>query len=99
MKIELTDSEWISLLDGNAEDSGLPICCANISALRDQLVSIVRDGRNSDIMKWEIDDLKQKIKWVIDGHDIEGLPLIKKIADQIGFDFETVEHEPQTLEL
>lgn len=96
MKIELTDSEWISLLDGDAEDSSLPTCCANISALRDSFVSILRNGRGRDIMSWEIDALKQKLKWVIDGHDIEDMPVLQKVAEQIGFEPETAEHTPRS---
>lgn len=84
MKITLTDSEWISLIDGDSEDSQLPRCCANISALRDELIHIIREGRNEDIMDYRIQWLKDKLTWVADGHDLT--PLLKKVCDQIGFD-------------
>lgn len=84
MKINLTDSEWISLLDGEIEGSQLPRCCANISALRDVFMSIVRDGRNDDIQDWQIQDLRQKLKWVADGHDIENFPVLMKVVECVG---------------
>lgn len=90
--IKLTDTEWILLLDGQDEDSELGSCCANISALRDVFVQLVRSGRNSERQDWELRDLKQKIKWVSDGHELT--PLLKKVCAQIGFDPAKVYHEP-----
>lgn len=87
--IKLSDSEWMEILDG-VEGHGLPNCCANISALRDVFISHVRQGRNQTIRGWELTELKQKIKWVFDGHD---LPLlIKKVCEQIGYDPSKDEH-------
>lgn len=91
MKLNLTDSEWISLLDGESDDSQLGTCCANISSLRDQFMLLVRSGRNEEIMEWELTDLKRKIKWVADGHELS--PLLIKICEQIGFDPEEEEHK------
>ena len=76
IKLTLTDSEWISLIDGNSNGSQLPVCCANVSALRDVFVRIVRNGRNNGIFVWDLDELKQKLKWFTDGHDIEAFPTI-----------------------
>ena len=90
-KLDLTDSEWISLIDGDADDSQLPMCCGNVSALRDEFMQIVREGRNADIYDFRLNDLKRKLKWFADGHDMT--PLLKKVCDQLGFDPATVEHE------
>lgn len=83
MKLELTDSEWMSLIDGESDDTQLGKCCAAISELRDILVQILRDGRNRDLEKWEIRDLKRNITNCFpDGHNPS--ELIKKISSQIG---------------
>ena len=90
--LQLTDSEWIQLLDGESDDSGLQSCCANISALRDVFVQIVRAGRSNELMSWVLDDLKQKLKWVADGHELP--PLLRKVCEQIQFDPADIDHEP-----
>ena len=90
IQLTLTDSEWIQLIDGESDDSQLGICCANISALRDEFVSIIRYGRHS-ISDWSLSDLKQKLKWVADGHKLT--PLLQKVCDQLDFDPTTVEHQ------
>lgn len=90
--LNLTDSEWLQLLDGQSDDSELSACCANVSALRDVFFQIVREGRNEEIMDWVVRDLKQKIKWVAGGHELT--PLLRKICEQINFDPNSVEHEP-----
>jgi hypothetical protein len=65
IKLNLTDSEWISLVDGNSDDSSLPVCCANVSALRDVFIHIIRNGRNTDLPSWTLEDLRQKLKMVL----------------------------------
>jgi len=62
IRITLTDAEWISLIDCADDDSGLPICCANISALRDELIGVIRNGRNNPLSQWELDELIKKKK-------------------------------------
>lgn len=74
-KIILTDEEWMSII--NKERNGLPCCCANISALRDMLITIARN--DGDV--WFLEKLKENIKFVFDGHD--NLPLIEKIRDML----------------
>lgn len=37
----LTPEEWVSLINGEAD--GLPRCCANISALREEVIGLLRD--------------------------------------------------------
>ena len=93
MKLNLTDQEWVQLIDGQSEDSELPICCANISRLRDRFVSILRGGRNNDIMDFELEHLKQELKWVADGHELT--PLLQKVCEQIGFNPDEAEHKPR----
>lgn len=97
-KLDLTDAEWVRLIDGDCEDSALPKCCANISELRSTLISICRDGRNGEVMEYKIDRLKQHLKWVEDGHDLADMPVIKKIMQQIGYDSAGMEHEKQEVE-
>ncbi len=89
--ITLTDAEWIRLIDGECDDSGLLKCCANCSELRDSIISIVRDGRNTPIYNWKLKELMKHIKWVYDGHDLS--PTLKKVCEQIGFDPKTAKHE------
>lgn len=93
VSLDLTDQEWMQLLDGDCEDSQLQACCANISALRDVLVGIVRRGRKEPLSSWEMQRLQQTMGWVADGHDLT--PLLKKVCQQIGFDPAAQEgHEP-----
>ena len=91
--ITLTDGEWIRLIDGECDDSELSKCCANISELRDTLVSIVRDGRNNPIYNWKLKELMKHLKWVHDGHEFTNMPVLRKICQQIGFDPKTAKHE------
>lgn len=90
MKLDLTDSEWISLIDGESDDSQLPKCCANVSSLRDVFVDIVRGGRKEDMTGFQERDLKQRLVWLAGGHDLT--PLIQNICEQIGFDPKNEEH-------
>lgn len=99
IKLELTDAEWISLLDGTSDNSSLPTCCANISALRDELIHILRNGRNEPIRSWELDGLKQKLQWAANGHEFKNLPVIQKICKQLDFDPLKDKHEPQIMEI
>jgi hypothetical protein len=94
-KLDLTDSEWLSLLDGG-DASELGICCANISALRDELFFIVRQGRHEELPNWTLDDLRQKLKWVADGHDLT--PTLKKLCVQLDLDPDTAKHTKRSME-
>lgn len=42
MRLDLTNDEWMSLI--NADGEGLPRCCANISNVRDMIMSAARDN-------------------------------------------------------
>ena len=75
-KIELTDSEWMSIIDKDGD--GLPACCANVSDLRDTLIDIAREGGDFKIYK---ERLKTHLTAVADGHELP--PLIEKIRKMI----------------
>jgi len=83
MKLDLTDAEWLELLDGS-EDNELASCCRNVSELRNNFVQIVREGRNEEICYVWIPQLEQSIKNFVSGH-LAG-PILKKVIDQLGFD-------------
>jgi hypothetical protein len=93
MKIELTDSEWMSLIDGERED-GLQRCCANISALRDCLIGLARDGGR--VNPFTIGRLQMTLGWVIDGHEIDNIPALVKVRDQLDLAGHQV-HRPDTI--
>ena len=97
VKLDFTDSEWMSLLDGDAEDSELPTCCANIAQLRNDLMFIVRNGRREGIPSWSLSDIRKHLKWVADGHELKNLPLIQRLVDAVGGLPE--EHEPDSMEM
>lgn len=95
MKVVLTDSEWMSLIDGSEDRDGLGYCCANISALRDVIIGIARQG--GCIYEWEIDNLKQKIGWNKD-HGLENVPAMVHLCSQLGISLNTEEHRPRNCE-
>ena len=82
LKIELTDHEWIDLLDREGE--GLPMCCANISGLRDEIRYMLENGRtvNEEIAR----SFNMRWNWCFGGqfpgHDLPNSPA-HKIHDQI----------------
>jgi hypothetical protein len=80
VQIVLTDEEWMSII--NKERDGLPPCCANVSNLRDEIISIARaDGASFYTYH---DHLKIKLGWVFPEHG-EPSPAIQKIIGQIGW--------------
>lgn len=84
--LNLTNDEWVQVLDGESDDSQLPKCCANVSELRDALMRVIRNGRNTPINAFDMSRLKQTLGWVCSGHDMDQYPVIKKICEQIEFD-------------
>lgn len=91
-KISLSDEEWMSLIDGTRE-GGLTVCCANISALRDEIISIARNG--GTIQQWDEAGLQVKINWVLDSHEIDKIPALVKFIEQTGIDTKQAPHKPQ----
>lgn len=86
-KLTLTDSEWMSLID-NSRD-GLPQCCANISTLRDDLISAARSGGSVHFFN----QVKTHFGWCFPDHDIT--PLMAKVAEQLGIKVKYADHEPE----
>jgi hypothetical protein len=80
VRLDLTDAEWMSLIDGERDD-GLQRCCANISALRDCLIGAARSG--GEVHTFEVDQLRMTLGWVLDGHDIDGIPALVKVRRQL----------------
>lgn len=75
-KVELTDAEWMSLIDGTRE-SGLQKCCANISELREQVIVIARDGGRYHT--WANFFLRA-YRAAADGHDLD-IPALIVLRD------------------
>ena len=91
MQLELTDSEWMSLLDGERE--GLQRCCANVSVLRDVLMNIVRGG--GEVGTFDRFQLEQKFAWFIEGHNLDPDGPLAKIAAQVGLSTDPPEEHPR----
>lgn len=90
-KVELTDSEWMSLLDG--ERDGLPRCCANVSALRDALMSVVRGG--CEVGPFDRLQVQRTLWWVVEGHDLDPDGPLVKLAGQVGLSLIPPEEHPR----
>ncbi len=80
VQIVLTDEEWMSII--NRERDGLPPCCANVSGLRDEIISIARADGTSFFTYH--DNLRIKLGWVFPEHG-EPSPAMQKIIDQVGW--------------
>jgi hypothetical protein len=80
VQITLTDEEWMSVI--NKERDGLPPCCANVSALRDEIIGLARDDGYSFFT--DHDRLRVALGWVFPDHDVPS-PAVQKIIDQIGW--------------
>ncbi len=91
-QIDLTDEEWMSIIS-QARD-GLPVCCANISELRDELISAAR--MNGEVVFYKSGRLISVMGWCFPDHDIP--PTIAKVAEQIGWTPEYKEHESSGVE-
>lgn len=75
--VDLTDSEWMSLIDGT-RPGGLQKCCANISELRDRIIEIARDGG-----RYHLHSLffLRAYRATADGHDLQGIAALNKVRD------------------
>jgi hypothetical protein len=82
VKIELTDAEWMSLIDGD-RPGGLLACCANISELRDRIISAARMG--GEIHAFEIAQFRITLGHVLAGHDIDpgSIPALDRLREQV----------------
>ena len=94
-RIELTDSEWMSIID--AEGEGLMRCCGNISELRDVLIQVARNGRTTNFITEQ--RLQITLGWCYPEHDVPS-DAIRKVMEQVGFEVPDVAaHDPQSIEL
>ena len=93
--LQLSDAEWLQLLDGEAADSALPKCCPNVAALRDVFVMIVRNGRTR-LSPFEAAELRRHLGWVANAHPLT--PLVHEVCKQIGFDPRAQEAEAMKYE-
>lgn len=91
VKIELSDSEWMELLDG--ERGGLARCCANVSALRDALFQIVRSGCEVD--PFDRHGLERTLGWFLEGHELDPEGPLVKLADQLGLSTDPPREHPR----
>lgn len=80
VRIILTDEEWMSII--NREREGLPPCCANVSALRDEIIGLATNDGES--LFTDHDMLRMRLNWVFPSHDVPS-PAVQKIMDQIGW--------------
>lgn len=84
MKIDLTDTEWIQLIDGSSKGSKLNACCGPVSELRDEIIQIVRDGRNRDRKEFELKFLYKALdNFIGSGHGLN--PTLQKLCEQINY--------------
>lgn len=91
VKIELTDAEWMSLIDGD-RPGGLTACCANISALRDVIISAARTG--GEVHAFEVANFRRTLGWVLDGHEVDEIPALVRLREQVGAE-DPPPHEPR----
>lgn len=80
-RIELTDSEWMSIIVRDRD--GLPACCANISALRDVVISLAREDGEIGYLHDQV--LARALTWCFPDHEVPS-PEIQKIIDQLGWE-------------
>lgn len=88
----LTDTEWMQLIDAEREDSALPRCCANISALRDVVIYVARNGGVCDAFTKP--ELERLYGWCFPAHDVPADGALAKFAAQLELTAE-VAHSPQ----
>lgn len=92
VEVKLTDSEWMDLIDGE-RSNGLAKCCANISALRDAIINLARDGGLTN--PFGLQHLRETLGWVLDSHDISEIPALMKLRKQVALE-EPPAHKPTT---
>lgn len=76
-EIKLTDEEWMSILD--PERDGLPICCGNISALRDEVYKLVRNS--CKLPFYDVMSFFRAYLWCFSSHELPDSP-VHKILEQ-----------------
>lgn len=79
IKVELTDEEWMSVISQDRD--GLPSCCANISALRDAIISMARN--DGEYQSFFMVQTLSPFYWATSSHDFEDDSVVMKILNQI----------------
>ncbi len=86
-KIVLTEEDWNLLCDRTFDETtddyrctALPVCCANVSALRDQII-ILRE-RGGELSSEDRELLIQNCEFVKDGHDCDWT-ILDKLMNQV----------------
>ncbi|MBI3633591.1 MAG: hypothetical protein HY226_04840 [Candidatus Vogelbacteria bacterium] len=86
-KIVLTEEEWNLLCDRTfdkaADDyrcKALPVCCANVSALRDEIICLRK--RKGELLPENKAALLQNCEFVKDGHDYDWT-ILDKLMGQV----------------
>jgi len=85
--IVLTDTEWMDLIDKERE--ALPVCCANLSSLRDCIVKAARNGGR--MSHFDVQQMHEKLDWYLEGHSINSL--LRKVCEQVNYEL-PVENNP-----
>ena len=49
-ELDLTAEQWVDLIRVDGES--FPACCANLSAIRDELISVLRNGKPFVMYQW-----------------------------------------------
>lgn len=86
---DLTDAEWMSLIDGSEERDGLMVCCGNISGLRDRIISFARNARGPQY-EWEFIHFARALGAAEDGHNLD-IPALNKLRAQLDIE-DQVQH-------
>ncbi len=78
-KVNLTSDEWMSLI---AKDgAGLPACCANVSHLRDRILTLAREGGQVDA--FSAPPLLAAYRVFLDGHESPPNGVLAKLVAQV----------------
>lgn len=88
----LTAEEWLSLINGQ-DESGLPTCCANVSALRDAVIAVVRNG---EVSQYWAGDVLRNYRIFLDGHNETELLVKLRVAceEAAGITVVELNHDP-----
>jgi hypothetical protein len=79
-RINLTAKEWMSLI--NKEGKNLQICCGNISAFRDIIISMARE--NGEVSPWDELDFFQRYGDALSSHpEMADNAVIQKLVSQV----------------
>jgi hypothetical protein len=95
-QIVLTPEQWMDLI--NADGESLRRCCANVSALRDEIIGLAREG--GAFWSYSGERFLRAYRWAIGSHpELAEEPTIKHIVETIckalGRDIPTLENKEE----